>query len=199
MKPYAEHGPRLALQVLADLAALGWFVLTVQFAGAAKALVLRLQTPASGLADAGAAIGDAFATAAQTASLVPFVGRPLAEALRAGQAAGMSVAQLGQEQYSAVTDVGVGAGLVVLAVGLLPLILGWLPLRVRYARLARAAADCRERDLSLLALRALTSVPVGRLRAVSENPAADWRRDDPDTVRNLAALELSRLGLRAPG
>jgi hypothetical protein len=45
---------------------------------------------------------------------------------------------------------------------------------------------------------ALTAVSVRRLRAVTEDPASGWRRNDPDVVRRLAALELRRLGLRAP-
>jgi hypothetical protein len=198
MKPYAERLPRLLCQLLADAAAIGWLFVVVQFAMAARDLVLRLHAPATGLADAGTAIGDAFATAARTAQNVPFIGGPLADALRTGQAAGLSMTQLGQEQYDAVTSFGAGTGLVLVLVGALPLVLGWLPLRVHYARTARAAADCRERDLSLLALRALTSVPVGRLRKVAEDPAAAWRRDDRDAVIRLAALELGRLGLRAP-
>lgn len=197
LKPYAERAPRLLVQLVADAAALAWLFVVVQFATSARDLVLRLQTPASGLADAGSSIGDAFGSAAQAAEVVPFLGGPLAEALRAGQAAGVSMARLGQEQYAAVTSFGAGTGLVLLLVGVLPLLLGWLPLRVHYARAARAAADCRERDLSLLALRALTHVPVRRLREVSEDPAAAWRRDEPEAVRRLAALELGRLGLRA--
>jgi hypothetical protein len=83
-------------------------------------------------------------------------------------------------------------------VGVLPALVIWLPLRIRYARLAGAAVACRERDADLLALRALTSVPVRRLRTVTDDPASSWRRGDPDVVRALAALELRRLGLRAP-
>ncbi|MDN5747479.1 MAG: hypothetical protein L0H64_02980 [Pseudonocardia sp.] len=56
----------------------------------------------------------------------------------------------------------------------------------------------RDLDTDLLALRALTRVPVRRLLAVCPDPAAAWRRDDRDTVRWLATLELADLGLRAP-
>jgi hypothetical protein len=74
----------------------------------------------------------------------------------------------------------------------------WLPLRVRYARLTRSAVTARAVDTDLLALRAITRRPVRRLLRISPDPAAAWRRDDRDVVRALAALELRSLGLRSP-
>ena len=198
MKPYAERVPRLAAQLLADIAALGWAYVVVQFAELARDLVLKLQTSANGLTDAGTAVGKVFASAAGSAQKVPFVGGQLADALRGGQAAGLSLADVGRHQYETIASVGSGTALVLVLVGAMPLLLGWLPLRVHYARIAREAADCRKRDVSLLALRALTHVRVRALREVSDDPAAAWRREDSQVVTRLAALELRRLGLRAP-
>ncbi|MGQ0576816.1 MAG: hypothetical protein ACT4RN_21835 [Pseudonocardia sp.] len=76
--------------------------------------------------------------------------------------------------------------------------IGWLVLRLRYARRARAALAVRAIDADLLALRALARMDLRRLRAVAPDPAAAWRRDDRDVVHRLAALELRSLGLRAP-
>ena len=198
MKPYAERIPRLAAQLLADALAVGWAYVVVQFAAMARDLVLKLQTPANQLTDAGTAVGNVFASAAGSAEKVPFVGGPLANALRGGQAAGLSLADVGRHQYETIASVGSGTALVLVLVGAMPLLLGWLPLRVHYARIAGEAADCRARDVSLLALRALTHVRVRALRKVSDDPAAAWRREDADVVSGLAALELRRLGLRAP-
>jgi hypothetical protein len=198
VKPYAERAPRLLRQLLADALAVGWLYLVVRFAELARDVVLRMQSPATGLREAGVAIAERFGSAAQSAEGVPYVGRTLAGALRAGQAAGDSLAGFGTQQFDTVAEFSTGTWLVLLLVGVLPLLLGWLPLRVGYARAARAAADCRAHDLSLLALRALTTVPVRRLRAVADDPAEAWRRNEPDVVRGLAALELRRLGLRGP-
>jgi hypothetical protein len=170
----------------------------VRFATLSRDLVLTLLTPAKGVTDAGTAVRDVFTSAAGSAQKVPFVGAQLADALRGGQAAGSSLADVGRSQYETVASVGSGTALVLVLVGLMPLVLGWLPLRVHYARIAREAAECRRRDLSLLALRALTRVRVRALTAVSADPAAAWRREDTEAVSALAALELRRLGLHPP-
>jgi hypothetical protein len=82
--------------------------------------------------------------------------------------------------------------------GAMPVLLMWLPLRVRYARLARSAATARAVDSDLLALRAITRRPVRSLLRVAPDPAASWRRDERAVVHRLAALELRSLGMRAP-
>ena len=198
MRPYAERPARVARQLLADVLALGWLTGFGFAAEQGHALMLRLQAPATGLTNAGTSISDAFADAARTAAKVPFVGAQLAAALDSGRAAGQSLAGVGEGQLSTIASLATGTAVLVAMVGTLPVLVLWLPLRVRYARLAGAAVACRERNPDLLALRALTSVPVRRLRAVTEDPASGWRRNDPDVVRALAALELRRLGLRAP-
>ncbi|MGQ0483311.1 MAG: hypothetical protein ACT4O0_20085 [Pseudonocardia sp.] len=198
MRPYAERPGRLSLQVLADLLALGWLATLLCLGDAARGLLLRLQVPASGLTDAGNSIGEAFASAAGTATRVPFVGDELAAALDGGRAAGASLAAVGQRQFETIATLATGTAALIVLLGVLPLLLGWLPLRLRYARAAGAAVSCRDGGTDLLALRALTGLPMRRLRAVSDNPASGWRESDPAVLSGLAALELRRLGLRAP-
>jgi hypothetical protein len=197
MKLYAERPGRVARQLLADLLGLAWLAGFGWAAAGARELMLRLQVPANSLTNAGTSIGDAFATAARTAAKVPFVGAQLAAALDTGRAAGQSLAGVGEQQLTTIAELATGTAVLVALVGALPALVLWLPLRIRYARLAGAAVACRERNADLLALRALTAVSVRRLRAVTEDPASGWRRNDPDVVRRLAALELRRLGLRA--
>ncbi|HEX4250302.1 MAG TPA: hypothetical protein VH008_20735 [Pseudonocardia sp.] len=199
MKLYAERPARAARQVLADVLGLGWLAGFGWAAERGRALMLRLQAPATGLTNAGTTISDAFASAARTAAKVPFVGAQLAAALDTGRAAGQSLASAGAGQMHTIAELAMGTAILVAMVGALPALVIWLPLRIRYARLAGAAVACREHDADLLALRALTAVPVRRLRTVTDDPASAWRRNDPDVVRALAALELRRLGLRAPG
>jgi hypothetical protein len=197
MKLYAERPGRVARQLLADLLGLAWLAGFGWAAAGARQLMLRLQVPANSLTNAGTSIGDAFAGAARTAAKVPFVGAQLAAALDTGRAAGQSLAGVGEQQLTTIAELATGTAVLVALVGALPALVLWLPLRIRYARLAGAAVACRERNADLLALRALTAVSVRRLRAVTEDPASGWRRNDPDVVRRLAALELRRLGLRA--
>jgi hypothetical protein len=198
MKLYAERPGRVARQLLADLLGLAWLAGFGWAAAGARELMLRLQVPANSLTNAGTSIGDAFAGAARTAAKVPFVGAQLAAALDTGRAAGQSLAGVGEQQLTTIAELATGTAVLVALVGALPALVLWLPLRIRYARLDGAAVACRERNADLLALRALTAVSVRRLRAVTEDPASGWRRNDPDVVRRLAALELRRLGLRAP-
>jgi hypothetical protein len=198
MRIYAERPGRLFLQLLADLLAIGWIALCVVVARAAHDLVLGLQAPAQALAGAGDSIGGAFDEAARTASGVPFVGDDLARALGAGTGAGQSLAAAGRDQVEAIATAALGTGVVLLLLGALPVLLTWLPLRVRYARQARSAVTARAVDTDLLALRAITRRPVAQLLRVSPDPAAAWRRDDRAVVHALAALELRSMGLRAP-
>jgi hypothetical protein len=198
MRFYAERPLRAALQLLADVLAIGWLVLCVLVALTAQEIVLRLQDPARTLAGAGDAIRGAFDDAARTAQEVPFVGDDLALALGAGTGAGESLAAAGREQMETIAALALGTAIGIVLIGALPVLLAWLPLRVRYARAAGSAIAMRAVDTDLLALRAMTRRPVRRLLAVCPDPAGAWRRDDRDAVRGLAVLELRSLGLRAP-
>ncbi|HET6260414.1 hypothetical protein [Pseudonocardia sp.] len=198
MRFYAERPARVALQLLVDLLAIGWLVLWVLVAGTARDLILGLQGPGRSLIGAGDAIRGAFDDAARTAQPVPFVGDDLARALGTGTGAGESLAAAGREQVETVATVASGAAIAIVLLAAMPVLLVWLPMRVRYARAARSAIAVRSVDSDLLALRAMARLPVRRLLAVSPDPAAAWRRDDRSVVHGLAALELRSLGLRTP-
>jgi hypothetical protein len=198
MRIYAERPGRAGLQLLADLLAVGWIALCVYVARTAEEFLLRLQGPARTLTGAGESIRGAFDDAARTASGVPFVGDDLARALGTGTGAGDSLANAGREQMEAIASVAFGTAVAIVVLGALPVLLTWLPLRLRYARQARSAATARTVDTDLLALRAITRLPVRRLLKIAPDPAAAWRRDDRPVVRALAALELRSLGLRSP-
>ncbi|MCU1661286.1 MAG: hypothetical protein QOI36_6249 [Pseudonocardiales bacterium] len=198
MRFYAERPARVALQLMVDLLAIGWLVLWVLVAGAARDLILGLQGPGRTLVGAGDAMRGAFDDAARTAQQVPLVGDDLARALGTGTGAGESLAAAGREQVETVATVASGAAIAIVLLAAMPVLLVWLPMRVRYARAARSAIAVRSVDSDLLALRAMTRLPVRRLLAVSPDPAAAWRRDDRSVVHGLAALELRSLGLRTP-
>lgn len=198
MRFYAERPGRLARQVLADALVVGWVYACVTAAFALHALILKLQGPARALVGTGESIRSAFDSAASTAERVPVVGDDLAVALGTGSRAGTSLAAVGTEQVETIGLLADGTAVALVALFALPVVLVWLALRLRYARLAGAAVAVRRSDTDLLALRALARVQVRRLLAVSPDPAAAWRRDDREVVHRLAALELRSLGLRAP-
>ena len=198
MRWYAERPGRAARQVVADVVALAWAVAAVLVGTAVHGGIVGLTGPARTLAEAGGQIEGTFAGAARTASDVPFVGDDLARAFDPGAAAGAGLARAGQDYADAVATLAVTASVLVPIVLLLPVLLGWLPLRLRYARRAAAATAARFEAPDLLALRALTRAPVRRVRAVDPDPVGAWRAGDPAAVRRLAALELASLGLRSP-
>ncbi len=198
MRWYAERPGRLLRQLVADLLVLVWVVVAALVGSAVYEVVLALQGPARTLADAGGRIESTFTGASQSASGIPFVGEDLARALTPGVDAGSGLARAGTDYGDAIGTLATAAGLLVPLALLLPVLLAWLPLRLRYARRAGAAAAARSGSPDLLALRALARAPMHRLRAVSADPAAGWRTGDPEVLVRLATLELDSLGLRAP-
>lgn len=198
MRLYAERPVRLGLQVAADVAAAAWVAIAVVAGVAVHDGLLALQAPGRTLSAAGDRIGGAFSGAAGAARAIPLVGEDLAGAFVPATGAGADLARAGREYGDTLATLASWAGVLIPLVSLLPLLLGWLPLRLRYARRAGAAAVARQSCPDLLALRALGRVPVRRLVAVAPDPATAWRCGDPDVVHRLAALELAALGLRPP-
>ena len=152
MRIYAERPGRALLQLLADVAVVVWVVFVVQFAHAARDVVLQLQGPAGKLTGAGDAIRSTFDNAAATASGVPFVGDDLARALGTGSTAGDSLSSSGREIAATAATAGVAVAAAILLLGVLPVVAVWLTLRVRWvraaasARAARAARNTRSRS-----------------------------------------------------
>ena len=86
------------------------------------------------------------------------------------------------------------------AIPVLVALLGYVPLRLRFARRAGAARRFVDAgaDLELFALRAMANQPMHRLAKVSDDPVSAWRSGDRAVVRALATLELRDVGLRPP-
>ena len=196
MRIYAERPGRALLQLLADVAVVVWVVFVVQFAHAARDVVLQLQGPAGKLTGAGDAIRSTFDNAAATASGVPFVGDDLARALGTGSSAGDSLSSSGREIAATAATAGMAVAAAILLLGVLPVVAVWLTLRVHWVRAAASARAARTADPDLLALQALTRRSTRRLLEVSPEPGAAWRHGDPAAVAALAAVELGALGLR---
>ncbi|MCW0212197.1 MAG: hypothetical protein OJJ54_02480 [Pseudonocardia sp.] len=196
MRIYAERPGRAARQLLTDALALAWIVGWVVAGVTVHGLLLALQGPGRTLVTAGQAVARTFDDAARTAGGVPFVGDDLARSLGSGTDAGASLAAAGQNQIDTVAALAVGTGVGIAVLGALPVVLVWLPMRIRYARAATAGAAARETGPELLALRALTNRSVRRLLAVDPDPVAAWRAEDPTALAGLAELELRALGLR---
>lgn len=197
MKLYADQPARAARQGLSDALALVWTVFWVWVALRVHGQVLRLAGPGRELEEAGGDLERNLASAGDRAGDVPVVGDSLREPFEAAGRAGRTLADAGRSQQDAVGDLALLLALVVLVVPL-TLAVGWLVRRLRWVRDANAARALMMSgaDDSLLALRALATQPLPRLRRLGGDPMEGWRRGDPATVAALARLELDGLGLQ---
>lgn len=212
MRLYAQHPALRLRQIAADAGLLVWIVGWVLAARAAHGAVLLLAGPGKAVEDLGRSVAGTMDSAAGVAEDVPLVGDELASPFGALARAGGSVRGAGQSAQDAVDTLAVvlAVALVVLPVGWM--LLRWLPWRTRWVREATAAqrlltgarpagptgAQVGPPDLELLAARAMATAPLPRLAALPAGTGAAWRTGDPAAVRDLAALELDRLGLRLP-
>lgn len=198
--PYAQSPGRRALQIVGDLLLLAWLYLWVRAGQAVHEATLALAEPGRRL-DAGASdVASSLTEAGATAARVPLVGDELQGPFVSAGEAATAIAAAGRRQVEVVGDLALLLGLVVAAIPVLIALLGYVPLRVRFARragVARRFVDA-DADLELFALRAMANQPMHRLAKVSDDPVSAWRSGDRAVVRALATLELRDVGLRLP-
>jgi hypothetical protein len=164
-------------------------------------LVQKLAVPGRKLEGAGSGLADNLADAGGKVGRVPVVGDELTAPFERAATAARSVAEAGHDQQELVGDLSLALALLTLAILLVPVLLGWLPLRLRWIRRAGAASALRSAPAGrdLLALRALANQPLRRLVRIHPQVTDAWRRGDPAAVAALAELELRGLGLRSLG
>jgi hypothetical protein len=198
VKLYADSPGAALRQLITDLLVVAWVYVWIRAAMWLHDLIHKLTVPGRRLEEAGDGMADNLSDAGGKVGRVPIVGDELTEPFtRAGEAA-RALADAGREQQELIGDVALALALSVLVLPLGLVLFGWLPLRVRWMRLAGAAAALRREPAGrdLLALRALATQPLTALTRIDPDVAAKWRADDPATVDALAALELKSLGLR---
>src|SRR5262249_24137923 len=143
-------------------------------------------------------IAGNLASAGHGAHSIPLVGDAASKPLTAASDAALSIAGAGHDLDTTAPWLAIVLALAVAATPILAVTGPWFFLRLRFSRrkwivtaLARTAAGQQ-----LLALRALTNRSPARLAAVSADPVGAWRREDPETMYALAALELRSAGIR---
>lgn len=191
---YAETSARRTRQVLADAAVAAWALLWWWVSRVTHDLVAALGAPGERLATSSERLAGGFDRAADAGARVPLVGDALRAPFVELASAVTTIGDVGRAQDAAAAALASWLAAIVLVLPLVLVAGPWLVVRVRGARRADAARRMRDEDtLDLLALRALVTQPVARLRATSPDPAQAWRDGD---IAELAALELRRLGLR---
>jgi hypothetical protein len=198
MKLYADTPGRRGWQLVTDLLVVAWLWFWIWLATRLYALVLTLGLPGQKLAGAGDGMANGLAEAGAKVHRVPVAGDSLAEPFTRAATAARSLADAGRAEQTSVHRLAWVLALLLLAVPVAVVLLGWVPRRARWVRRASVAAALRGSGPGddLLALRALANQPLRRLSTVDDDPVAAWRRGDPEAVAALAALELRRFGLR---
>jgi hypothetical protein len=198
--PYSTKPLRLFAQLMSDVTVAVWTMIWV-FVG------LAVYDAISTIADAGRqvesgskGVADNLASAGHGAQHIPLLGDAVSQPLTAASAAALDIAGAGHDLDTTASWLAVLLAMAVAAVPILVAVVPWLFLRLRFFRrkwvvTALAATPAGEQ---LLALRALTNRPPGKLAAVSPDPVGGWRREDPVTIRALAALELRAAGIAIP-
>lgn len=200
MKLYADQPARRARQLTGDLLVVGWVTAWVLVGRLVHTTVSRLAAPGRTLETAGTSLEDGLTSAGGSLADVPLVGDTLqAPFVAAGGAAG-SIADAGLALQQGVGRAALVTALAVAAWPIVLVVAAWLWARIAFARRAGTvrALLAGGADLELFALRALVRQPLRTLAAVSADPAGDWRRQDPRTVRALAVLELDAAGVTLP-
>jgi hypothetical protein len=200
MKLYADLPARRAVQLTGDALLVLWVLSSILFARLVHDAVMLLAEPGEEVNQASAGLAARFREAGSAVDGAPLIGDELRAPFDGAGEAADRLAVAGLDQVEAVEQVAFWLALV-LAVIPIALALGiHLPRRMAFARDASAGqrfVDATE-DLDLFALRALANQPLHRLARISDDPAGAWRRREPQTVLELARLELSEVGLRPP-
>ena len=198
MRLYADRLPTAARQLLTDLIVVAWVYLWIRGAIWLHDLIEKLAVPGRKLEGAGGSLANNLAEAGEKVGRVPVVGDELTAPFEKAAAAARSMAEAGHDQQVLVGKLALALSLALLVFPLGLVLLGWLPLRIRWIRRAADAGRLRSgpagRDL--LALRALANQPLRKLTRIDPDVSEAWRRGDEATVDALAALELRGLGLR---
>jgi hypothetical protein len=195
--PYATTPGRVLAQLFSDAAVAVWTAIWVLVG-------IAVYDAISTIADAGRqvesgthGIAGNLASAGHGAQHIPVVGDAVSKPLNAASQAASGIADAVHDLDTTASWLAVLLALAVVAPPILVAAMPWLFLRLRFFRrkwtvTALVATPAGEQ---LLALRALTNRSPRKLTGVSADPVGGWRREDPVTIRALAALELRSAGI----
>jgi hypothetical protein len=200
MRMYAAAPARATRQLVADLLFLAWVVGWIWVGVTVHDTTMLLAEPGRLTEESATSLSGHLRDAGGSVADVPVVGDEASVPFDRAAEASDGIAAAGRAQADAVADLALWLGLSIAAIPVLAVSAFFLPLRYRFVRRATAGqrfVDSGE-DLDLFALRALARQPLHVLAKVSDDPAGQWRRRDPQVTRTLAELELRASGLRPP-
>ena len=195
--PYSTRPVRLLAQLFSDFAVVVWTAIWLLVAMAVYEAISTIAEAGRQVESGAHGIAGNLSSAGHGAQQIPLVGDAVSKPLTAASQAALDIAGAGHDLDTTASWLAVLLAMAVVALPILIAVMPWLFLRLRFFRrkrtvIALAATPAGEQ---LLALRALTNRPPRKLTAVSADPVGGWRREDPVTIRALAALELRSAGI----
>ncbi|KKC04491.1 hypothetical protein [Mycobacterium nebraskense] len=199
--PYSTRPGRLMAQLLSDFAVVLWTAIWLLVGLAVYDAVSTIAEAGRQVESGAHGIAGNLASAGHGAQHIPLVGDAVSQPLNSASQSALDLAGAGHDLDSTASWLAVLLAMAIAAVPILVADVPWLLLRLRFFRrkLTVTALAATPAGEQLLALRALTNRPPGKLAAVSTDPVGGWRREDPATIRALAALELRAAGISIRG
>jgi hypothetical protein len=145
MKIYADLPGAGMRQFMTDLLVLAWIAFWVWAGTWVYDRVSRLAVPGQQIEGAGVGMAGGLSDASDKIGSVPVVGDALASPFDRAATAAESLADGGRAQQAAVHNLALALVALVLIVPLALVLLGWLPLRLRWIHRATLAATLRSR------------------------------------------------------
>jgi hypothetical protein len=197
---YAQRPGRLAGQLLGDVFVLVWAAVWAVVGIVVDRTVSLLAAPARQTAETAQRLSSNFSDAAGQAAQVPGLGDQLRRPFDAASGSLGDLIASANHTVDTIHQVAALLGWMVFLIPVSVLVAFWLPRRIRFYRLARAAQGFldEQADLDLFALRAMATQPMHVLAGISSDPVGAWRAGDRAVINQLAEVELRRSGLVMP-
>lgn len=198
MSLYSDYPGARTRQIIADVIGVIAVIVVVTIAASIAAAIRTLAAFGRDLETAGLDFQSGLLEAADALGDVPVIGDGIRGPFDLAASGGQAVADAGRGQQQLVEFIAVSVGWSVALVPLLIIALVWLVPRIRFALRSSRMRGMIKQGLTVdtLAARALARAPLAQLVAVHPDPAAAWRSQNPEALRDLAAIELRRAGIR---
>ena len=197
---YAQRPAKLLGQLVWDVFVILWGVLWWLLGALVHQTISVVAAPAREVAKTSGRLSEDFRDAATQAARVPGVGDQLRRPFDAAADTLNGLIASANHQVTTIEQLATLVGWLVFLMPLSVVVAFWLPRRIKFWRLSRAAQKFIDSgaDLDLFALRAMVTQPMHVLAAISDDPVAAWRNGDSTVIARLAEIELGRSGLRLP-
>jgi len=197
MKIYADAGPRRTRQLIWDLSAVALIALWIWIGVKVHDAIAQLGVVGDKMAGVGTSLNGDLTSMADKLGSVPVIGGGIRAPFESAADAANSITEAGEWQRQTVDHLALIASIALVIGPIIAILALWIIPRLVWVRRAyrTAAVAAAPGGDDLLALRALTMLPMQQLIRAVPDPAAAWRAGDRDAVAKLAALQRRSVGI----